>query len=86
MQQNAINPDAIIQQAIQAKLNTYQAREHFEAHLKAQNDSIDAMATTIGLMKNRILELEAELKSRPPQEKEKVSAMAEESWLVTNLQ
>ena len=86
MKQNAINPDVIVQQAIQAKLNTYQAREHFDAYLKAQNDSIDAMATAIGLMKNRILELEAELKSRPPQEKEKVSAMTEESWLATNLQ
>ncbi len=79
MQQNAVNPDAIIQQAIQAKLNTYQAREHFDAYLKAQNESIDALATTIGLMKSRILELEAKLdperakKAHP--EKEPVDAL-----------
>lgn len=64
MQQNTVNPDTVCQQAIQAKLNTYQAREHFETYLKAQNDSIDALVTTIGLMKARILELEAEIRNQ----------------------
>jgi aspartate/methionine/tyrosine aminotransferase len=60
-QQNTINPDAICQQAIQAKLNTYQAKEQFETVIKQYNDQVDNMINLIGLMKNRILELEGEL-------------------------
>ena len=60
-QQNTINPDAICQQAIQAKLNVYQAKEQFETVLKHYNDQVDNMINVIGLMKNRILELEGEL-------------------------
>ena len=57
---NAINPDAVCQQAIQAKLNVYQAKERFETILKAYNDQLDNLINLVGLMKNRIIELEGE--------------------------
>jgi phage shock protein A len=58
MNQNTINPDTICQQAIQAKLNVYQAKEHFESVLKMYNDQVDNLINLVSLMKNRILELE----------------------------
>ncbi|MBN1600653.1 MAG: hypothetical protein JW915_03540 [Chitinispirillaceae bacterium] len=58
MDQNTINPDIICQQAIQAKLNVYQAKEHFESVLKMYNDQMDNLINLVSLMKNRILELE----------------------------
>lgn len=58
LSQQEINPDIICQQAIQAKLNCYQAKEHFESVLKTYNDQIDNLVTVVALMKNRILELE----------------------------
>jgi hypothetical protein len=59
MQQNAIiDPDTFCQQAIQAKLNVYQAKEQFESVLKVYNDNVDGLINLIGLMKRRILELE----------------------------
>jgi hypothetical protein len=58
MHQNVINPDAVCQQALQAKLNAYQAKEHFEAVLKMYNDQVDNLINLVGLMKNRIIELE----------------------------
>lgn len=61
MQPNQINPDMVIQNAIQAKLNVYQAKEHFESVLKLYNDNIDGLINLVGLMKNRILELEAQV-------------------------
>jgi ADP-heptose:LPS heptosyltransferase len=60
-QQNIINPDAVCQQAIQAKLNVYQAKEQFESILKIYNGQLDNLINLVGLMKNRILELEGEL-------------------------
>ena len=60
MQQPTISPDQICQQAIQAKLNVYQAKEHFETILKAYNDQLDALVNVVQLMKSRILELEKE--------------------------
>jgi hypothetical protein len=61
MQQNTvIDPDIICQQAIQAKLNGYQAKEQFETFIKSLNDQIDTLVNVIGLMKKRILELEKE--------------------------
>lgn len=65
-QQNIVNPDVMCQQAIQAKLNVYQAKEHFEAILKTYNDQVDNLINVVSLMKNRILELEGEA------EKEKI--------------
>ena len=56
--QNAINPDVVCQQAIQAKLNVYQAKEHFETVLKVYNDHLDGLINVVQLMKNRILEIE----------------------------
>jgi hypothetical protein len=53
-----INPDQICQQAIQAKLNVYQAKEQFETVLKMYNDQVDNLINVVGLMKVRILELE----------------------------
>ena len=60
-QTNTINPDMICQQAIQAKLNVYQAKEFFETVLKAYNDQLDNLINLVNLMKNRILELEGEM-------------------------
>jgi len=62
-QQNVVNPDQIVQQAIQAKLNVYQAKEHFEAILKTYNDQVDNLINVVSLMKNRILELEGGVES-----------------------
>ena len=59
MQQNTVNPDTVCQNALQAKLNAYQAKEQFETVLKQYNDSMSDLVTLAGLMKNRILELEA---------------------------
>ena len=62
--QNQINPDVIIQQALQAKLNLYSAKEALDAVQKAYNDNVDNLIGTINLMKARIMELEARLKER----------------------
>jgi hypothetical protein len=58
-QPKTVNPDLICQQAIQAKLNAYQAKEQFEAVLKTYNDSVTDLVNLVSMMKNRILELEA---------------------------
>lgn len=58
MSQQTINPDTICQQAIQAKLNVYKAKEHFESVLKLYNDQVDNLINLVTVMKNRILELE----------------------------
>jgi hypothetical protein len=65
MQQPTVNPDQICQQAIQAKLNAYQAKEHFESVLKTYNDQVDALINVVQLMKNRILELERKPEEQP---------------------
>jgi hypothetical protein len=62
--QNAINPDQVCQNAIQAKLNVYQAKEQFETVLKMYNDQVDNLINVVGLMKARILELEGEKKEK----------------------
>jgi hypothetical protein len=56
--QNSINPDIVCQQAIQAKLNVYQAKEQFESVLALYNREVDGLINLVNLMKNRILELE----------------------------
>jgi len=58
MEPNTINPDVLCQRALQAKMETYKAKEHFEAVLKHYNDEVENLVQVIGLMKNRILELE----------------------------
>jgi len=68
MQPNIINPDVICQQAMQAKMEVYRAREQFEAVLKVYNDNLDNMIGLVGLMKNRILELEAQTAHAPVKE------------------
>ena len=60
-QENIVNPDQIVQQAIQAKLNVYQSKEQFETVLKVYNDQLDNLINLVNLMKNRILELEGAL-------------------------
>lgn len=55
-----INPDTVCRQAIQAKLNVYQAKEHFESVLKSYNDRLDDLVNVVNLMKGRILELEGQ--------------------------
>ena len=64
MNNNTVNPDQICQQAIQAKLNAYQAKEQFESVLKVYNDQVDSLINIINLMKNRILELEGEVERK----------------------
>lgn len=61
---NAINPDAICHQAVQAKLNTYQGLERFQGTLRQYNETLDGLVKLVGLMKNRILELEGQLSAR----------------------
>jgi hypothetical protein len=58
-QGNAINPDVVCQQALQARMAAYEAKEHFEAVLKAYNDQVAGLINLVGIMKARILELEA---------------------------
>jgi hypothetical protein len=79
MQPNTINPDAVCQEAIQAKLNVYQAKEQFETVLKHYNDRLDNLINLVPLMKGRILELEGELersrvKAKAGAKKEEVAA------------
>lgn len=62
--QNIINPDVVCQQAIQAKLNVYQAKEHFESVLAVYNTQLDNMVNLVNLMKNRIVELEGEAQKK----------------------
>jgi hypothetical protein len=59
MQHNTINPDDICRQAVQAKLNVYQAKEHFESVLKVYNDQVDNLVNLAAMMKQKILEQEA---------------------------
>ena len=54
----SVNPDVICQQAIQAKLDVYRAKEQFETVLKLYNDQVDNLCKVVALMKARILELE----------------------------
>jgi hypothetical protein len=58
LSQQTIDPDIICQQAMQAKLNTYQAKEHFESVLKMYNDQVDNLINLVSIMKQRIMELE----------------------------
>jgi hypothetical protein len=68
--QNTINPDQICQQAIQAKLNVYQAKEHFETVLAIYNGQVDNLINLVNLMKNRIVELESDPRNKDVKEKE----------------
>lgn len=56
--QQIIEPDVICQQALQAKLNTYRAKEHFESILKMYNNQVDNLINLVSIMKKRIIELE----------------------------
>jgi phage shock protein A len=59
--QNQINPDDICNQALQAKMQVYRAKEGFETVLKNYNDQVDQLINLVNLMKNRILAVESEL-------------------------
>jgi hypothetical protein len=69
-QPTTISPDQICQQAIQAKLNVYQAHEHRESVMKIYNDQVDNLINLVQMMKARIVELEAE-KGKQASEKNK---------------
>jgi hypothetical protein len=56
-----INPDQIVQQTMQAKMEVYRAKEMFESVLKHSNDQLDNMVGLVQMMKTRILELEKEV-------------------------
>jgi hypothetical protein len=64
-QQPTVNPDIICQQAVQAKLNVYQAKEHFESVLKIYNDQVDNLINVVQMMKARILELDGPANKLP---------------------
>ena len=63
-QPNRINPSEIIQQAIQAKLDLYTARENYDAVMKTYNDRNANLVNLINLETSKILELEAVIKER----------------------
>ncbi|OGS36644.1 MAG: hypothetical protein A2293_09435 [Elusimicrobia bacterium RIFOXYB2_FULL_49_7] len=58
MGEQILNPDNLIQQTIQAKLNLYRAKETHDSFLKQYNDQVDGLIEVIQLMKARIVELE----------------------------
>ena len=58
MEKQILDPDIICRDAIQAKLNIYQAKEHFGSVLKTYNDQLDVLVNLVAAMKGRILELE----------------------------
>ena len=60
-QQNAINPDIVCGNALNARMASYRADEAAVAAKKNYNDGVDGLVQVIQLMKNRILELEKEL-------------------------
>jgi hypothetical protein len=72
-QPGSINPDLICQQAVQAKLNVYQAKEHFESVLKIYNDHVDNLINLVQMMKARIMELETEKGKQTSEKKEMVN-------------
>ncbi|OGJ89357.1 MAG: hypothetical protein A2487_05005 [Candidatus Raymondbacteria bacterium RifOxyC12_full_50_8] len=75
-QQNGIiNPDIICQQALQVQLKAYKAKEAYDAVLKEYGDVVDLTVQTVNLMKNRILELENQVKeAKEKDNKEKKAA------------
>jgi uncharacterized coiled-coil protein SlyX len=63
-QANAINPDLVCQQALQARMATYEAKEYFETILKGYNDQVAALIKLVALMRARMAELEEQVKQR----------------------
>jgi len=63
-QPNVVNPDVICQQALQARMAAYEAKEYFETILKGYNDQVAALIKLVALMRGRITELEEQLKKR----------------------
>lgn len=63
-QARAINPDEVCQQAVQAKMAVYQAKEHFETVLKGYNDQVNNLLGLVSLMKNRLITLEEQQKTQ----------------------
>jgi phage shock protein A len=61
-----MNPDQICQEALQAKLNMYQAKERFEAILTAYNSKVDILIEAVTSMKAKIDELNK--KEKPKKE------------------
>ena len=59
-QRNQVNPDQVIQQTLQSRLNVYAAKESFESVLKTYNDNMESLTGVINLMKARILQLESD--------------------------
>jgi hypothetical protein len=56
-----VNPDILCQNALNAKMEMYRAKEMGEAVLKNYNDRMDELVNVIQLMKARILEMERKL-------------------------
>jgi len=57
--QKEVNPDEVVNAAMQAKLGMLDAKEEFGSMLKKYDDHIKDLVTVINMMKNRILELES---------------------------
>ena len=60
--EQVVNPDEVCRRVVQARLELYQGKEVWEATLKSYNDQVQSLLSLVGLMKARILELEAEVK------------------------
>ena len=71
-----VDPDAVVNNAMQSVMGVMRAKENLEVHLKQSHDMVEAQAQTIGLMKNRILELEKEVQEL--KDKKKVEELIEQ--------
>lgn len=70
-QANMLNPDDIVNNNLSAKIAMFDSKQRNEAALAAFAESNQQLVTTISIMKNRILELEAQLKEAKTEKKPK---------------
>jgi len=63
--QKTVNPDDVVNNAMQAKLEMMDAKENFGAVLKKYDDHIKDLILVISMLKNRVLELEKPKKDKP---------------------
>src|SRR3989339_2182808 len=68
-----VNPDVVCQQALQAQLESYRAREAYDVVLKKYSDTVDMLVQTVNLMKNRIIELENQIKESEAKKAQKAA-------------
>ena len=79
-ERKSINVTELCQQAIQIKLNMYQAKENFEATLKFYNDQVDYLINSLQTAQNKIIELQEEFTAFKGETQEKlIPAKVQES-------